>query len=192
MEGETAERLRKAVEATVKAVSLLSDELEPWRSAMVELAEAGVHLFSAGFFLQAAFSIRLALESAVQLHYFLWQAPKQRVSAHDLLEKWSRRGRAFTLKMVRSVPGIPGVYRKQLAKTYVKLAHLTHPSLQALKAAVTGDEPSGIGELLVDALDFIAYLTLHHSQLIAVREIYEKAVAAGMKRSSRYWARRLS
>lgn len=186
-----AGRLEAAAAAACRAVSLLPGEMEPWRSAVLSLVPAGVYLLCAGLIPQAGFSLRLAVEAMVQLHYFVWQASRRGAELGDLLSQWSRRGRAFTLKMLRSVPGIPGVYRRQLARTYLELAHLTHPSAEALKLATSSPGPGVLGDLVVRALDFIAYLALHHAPLREAGQLLDALAEAGLERSQRYLAKRL-
>ncbi len=184
--------MERMIRLAIYILSLLPEEYRLWRLALMNLLPLGIYMACSGGVLQGMFSLRLSLEAAIQLHYLAWESSRQGSAVSSLLEEYSRRGRAFTLKMIRSVPGIPGVYRKQLARVYLKLTHMTHPSELALSIASnnSGIHPPTILELVRDVLDFIIYLILHHVPRDKLSSIPHDTLAGlGFQRSLKYLIR---
>ncbi len=181
----------RALRVVLKMLSHLPCAYSEWRDALGESLRRVEEALRRGEGIVAAFLLRFSLEVISQMRFLAWRSEREGVSIHELLGRYSKMGRAFTLKMVRSVPGLPGVYRKQLARTYLKLAHLTHPSKAALELAASRSS-SLEEELLADALDFIALLALHHVPLGSLDRLNpEELSSVGLTRSSKYLAKKL-
>ncbi|RLE81321.1 MAG: hypothetical protein DRJ52_04480 [Thermoprotei archaeon] len=74
--------------------------------------------------------LRACLEHILELYYIY--SRYSQISSEGLKEllKLKRKGRAFTLKIINQVKGIPGPFKKKIAKTYISIATQLHPPFE--------------------------------------------------------------
>lgn len=191
--GESLRRYHDIMSLLGKVLKYLPDEYSVWRKSIATSLAIGLALIDSGCVVLGCYLLRYCLESVIQLHYFTWLASRKGIPIRELLAKYSRFGRAFWLKMIRDVPGLPGVYRKQLARVYIELAHYTHPSTESLALlSRTEPIPARISDVARDVVDFVIYLLLHHISEDSLRDLDPGALSSlGLTRAAKYVAKRL-
>ncbi|RLE55288.1 MAG: hypothetical protein DRJ40_08890 [Thermoprotei archaeon] len=190
---ESLRRYHSIMSLLSKVLRHLPDEYGMWERPVATSLALGLALIDSGCVVLGCYLLRYCLEAVIQLHYFTWLASRRGIPIRELLAKYSRFGRAFWLKMIRDVPGLPGVYRKQLARVYIELAHYTHPSTESLALlSRTGPVPARISDVARDVVDFVMYFLLHHVDEGSLRDLDpEEFSSLGLTRAAKYVAKRL-
>ncbi len=104
------------------------------------------------------FLLKLCIEIIFQLKYF-----KDRFSEKSIedfirdLHKRSRRGSSFSIRMLTDSRDIPGKFKKDFLRTYLKICEYVHPSYSMFFSNI---DKRIIDDVLLDFLDTMLYVLL--------------------------------
>ena len=105
-----------------------------------------------------AFLLKLCLEIMFQLKYFKDKYDKDLEDNFIReLSKRSRKGSSFSIRMLTESKGIPGKYKKDFLKIYLKICSYVHPSYEFL---LSEQQKINVDNLLLEFLDVLLYVLL--------------------------------
>ncbi|RLF15760.1 MAG: hypothetical protein DRJ66_03920 [Thermoprotei archaeon] len=170
-----------------KLILALPNKYDPWKKSLIKALELTSNYIGKGDVFLSYTTLRISLELAIQLNYVIWKSIKERKDAIDILKDLSRKGKSFSLKMIKSVPGLAGVYRKQIAKTYIKVAEYVHPSYNMLMRFHEREMNEKDFHTFRDVIDFIMLIISHHVPYIPfTAEELMSISTTGLHRSYKY------
>ncbi|NPA70342.1 MAG: hypothetical protein GXO26_05975 [Crenarchaeota archaeon] len=104
------------------------------------------------------FLMKLCLEIAFQLKYFKDKFSNKSVEEFikDLYRR-SRRGSSFSIRMLTDSKDIPGKFKKDFLKIYLKICEYVHPSYSIIFSNI---DKNIVEELFRDFLDTLLYILL--------------------------------
>ncbi len=105
-----------------------------------------------------SFLFKFSMELIFQLKYFKDKLSKKTVEEiMKELSRRSRRGASFSIRMLTDARDIPGKYKKDFLRIYLRICNNVHPSYSALLSKSGEDD---IKMLFIDFLDVLLYMLI--------------------------------
>ncbi|NPB00133.1 MAG: hypothetical protein GXO10_02045 [Crenarchaeota archaeon] len=106
-----------------------------------------------------SFLLKLCLEIAFQLKYFKDKFSNRPVEDFIReLYKRSKKGSSFSIRMLTDSKNIPGKFKKDFLKTYLKICEYVHPSYNLIFSNIDRSIIDNIFQRFVDILLYILLL----------------------------------
>ncbi|RLE94737.1 MAG: hypothetical protein DRN04_02390 [Thermoprotei archaeon] len=120
--------------------------------------------------------LRACLENILEIYYIYSKYGAFSQNGFSELIKAKKRGRAFTLKIINQFKGVPGPFKKKIAKTYIEVSTKLHPPFK-----LNSFDYISFNENFTKVVDIVAFLIIKIYKKSLCSEILQKIREKSLK-----------